>query len=371
MSRQVIGLRAGAVACVAAIGLLWWPASASAQAEAEVGWWYRLSGGTPEASSSSLSAEDAAPKSSAAQAPPTTLPPTAPFPTVPLPEDPPGAPAPVPPPATVPEGGMYIANDTFGPLAIGAVRFNVGQIGESRLTLAFADGSASAGLLPVVACPLLEGFQAVANGSWRDRPAHDCARAQALGTIGTDGSLAFVLSDAFQQAGQETLDVVLLAEPGNGTPFSVVFDTVSADALDVVGAAPDRTTPASTAFTPDPDAPAASFNETAADAGSGSSRSPARPSTGGSVTPAPAAGGSAAAPGAAPPAAPGAAQPVADVFDDRPWARWVATGILGALAVGLALASAGRFPGVAIATAGDMGVGRFARPREGAPPALT
>ena len=355
-----VGLRVGALACVAALVLVWWPVPATAAGDVEVGWWYRLSGGTPEASSSGASATRAG-----AQAPPPTLPPLpAPFPTVPVPEDPPGAPAPVPPPATVPEGGVYIANDALGPLAIGALRFGVGQVGETRLTLQFAEGGASAGALPIVACPLLEGFQAVANGAWRDRPAHDCARAQALGTIGTDGSMSFALSAAFQQAGQETLDVVLLPEPTNGTPFSVAFDAVAGDALAVTGAAPERPLPAAQpAFAPDPAAPAASFNPTSAPAAaSGTVRqAPGVPAT---APPAPGAAVPDAAPGESP-----AVQAVADLFDDRPWARWVATAILGVLAVALAAGSTGRFPGFTVAV-GDKGVGRFARPREGPPPAL-
>ena len=354
-----LGLRIGAVTCVAAIVLVWWPSAATAAGEAEVGWWYRLTGGAPEASSSSEAAT-----ATRAQAPPPTLPPApAPFPTVPIPEDTdtPGVPAPVPPPATVPEGGMYIANDTLGPSAIGAVRFAVGQVGETRLTLQFAEGGASAGLIPIVACPLLEGFQAVANGAWRDRPAHDCARAQTLGTVNADGTITFVLSAAFQQAGQETLDVVILPEPTNGTPFSVAIDTVSADALAVTGAAPERPLPsAQPAFAPDPEAPAASYNSSAAPAASSGS---VRATPGVPATVPPASG----AP--APTAAPGessAVQPVAELFDDRPWARWVATAILGALALGMAAASTRRPSGDS-----DKGVGRFARHREGMPPALT
>ena len=353
------GLRIGAATCVAAIVLVWWPAAATAEGEAEVGWWYRLSGGAPEAPASSEAAT-----ASRAQQPPPTLPPApVPFPTVPIPEDTdtPGAPAPVPPPATVPEGGMYIANDALGPVAIGAVRFAVGQVGETRLTLQFAEGGASAGSIPIVACPLLEGFQAVANGGWRDRPAHDCARAQTLGTVNPDGTIAFALSAAFQQAGQETLDVVILPEPTNGTPFSLAIDTVSPDALTVLGAAPERPLPAAQpAFTPDPEAPAASYNTSSAPAASAGT---VRATPGVPATVPPASGAPAPT---TPPGESSAVQPVAELFDDRPWARWVATGILGALALGMAAASARRAP-VEV----HKGVGRFARHREGMPPALT
>jgi hypothetical protein len=358
MRRQL--LRAGAVTCLAAIGLVWWPSPATAEGEAEVGWWYRLSGGVPEGSPESQSVSAASTK----QAPPPTLPPTpVPPPVVPLPEDPPAAPTAVPPPASVPEGGLYVANDTFGALAIGAVRFHVGQVGETRLTLAFAEGGASGGAIPIVACPLLEGFEAVANGSWRDRPAHDCARAQSLGTLGTDGSMSFVLSAAFQQGAQETLDIVLLPDPANGTPFSVTFDTVSPDALAVTGAAPERPLPPqqTPSFVPDPAAPAASFNPSTGAA----PRSPS-PGTSTAAGGAPPATPAAGAPGVTPEAPSSPAQAVSDVFDDRPWARWVATGILGAIALGMAAASV-RTP----AASAEKGVGRFARQREGLPPALT
>jgi hypothetical protein len=373
--RRRLVLRAGAVACGIAAGALWWPTSAGAQSGAgEVGWWYRYTGADGAASGSG---------SPGSGSPPPSAPPApAPFPTIPVPTDEvPGAPAPVPPPATVPDGGFYVANDSFGPLAMAAVRFHVGQVGESRLTVQFAEGGASGGMLPIVACPLLEGFQPVANGSWRDRPAHDCERAQALGTIGSDGALSFTLSAAFQQAGQETLDVVLLPEPGNGTPFSSPFQPVDASSLAVNGAPPSRPLPTTApSFVPDPDAPAASFTDTAAPRRVPGGTATPRPA-GGGATPRPAGGGGGSASPA--PSAGGSVQQVASVLDDAPsWARLAATVLLGILAVALAAATNDRVRAAvpaldrlagagAAGAATERGVGRFARTRDGRPPALT
>lgn len=367
MRRRTAALRAGAALCLAAVGLLWWPApEVSAQSgPAEVGWWYRLSGDNP--APSGAGAGGAAP---AQAAPPPTLPPSpAPVPTIPVGEDdPPALPAPVPPPATVPEGGLYVANDAFGALAIAAVRFPVGQVGSSILTLAFADGAGGAAL-PIVACPLLEGFQAVANGAWRDRPAHDCDRASVSGALGSDGTLTFQLSERFQQAGQQTLDVVVLPLPGDGTPFSAPFQAVGADALEVLGPPPDRTaaSPSSSGTGAGPRV-GSTPSAVPAQGGSGArspavGRVPAAP-----ATPSAGAGGGEAAGGVTP-----VVQPVAELFDDRPWARWVATSILGVLAVAVAAASTGKVPPLAGAggESATKGVGRFARHREGPPPALT
>lgn len=373
--RRRIALRAGAAVCLVTAGLLWWPSSAGAQAESappEVGWWHRYSGGEGTPSESGAPGETDGP-------PQTTPPLPVPFPAVPLPEEPPAAPAPVPPPASVPDGGMYVSNDSLGAVAMGAVRFhpqeNGGQVGESRLTLDFSSGGAGAGGLPIVACPLLEGFQAVSNGAWADRPAHDCQRALARGTIGADGTMSFVLSDAFQQAGQTTLDVVIMPEPNNGTPFSSTFKPVGSDALDSFGAVPDRQpAPSPPPFRPDPTAPAASFDAAPRPAGSVNRPQPAAPRPG-SETAAPSAGGGAATPGSR------SAQPVVDL--DEPWelARPVAIALLVALGLALAAASTdrlrtavpvlARLAGPAGDGAGSRGVGRFARSRTGLPPALS
>jgi len=366
--RRRLGLRIGAVACAASLGLIWWPSAAGAQGEAEVGWWYRLSGAEGEPSTGGAPAEPAGP-------PPTAPPLPAPFPTVPLPEDPPAPPVATPPPASVPEGGLYVANDTLGPLAMSAMRFHEGQVGETRLTLQFAEGGTGGGL-PVVACPLLEGFEAVSNGAWRDRPAHDCARAISRGTINADGSMSFILSAAFQLGGQSTLDIVLLPEPGNGTPFSAPFQAVSPDALEIIGAAPNRPVPSSPANLPTSPATSSSFDADPRPAGSASRPQPAAPRPGSATAPTPA-GGGAAAPA---PASTGAAETVADVFEEKPWVRWVATALLVALALSLAAASNDRLRDAVPALArlggrrGDdpsRGVGRFARTRAGRPPALT
>lgn len=369
--RRRLGLRLGALACLATLGLAWWPSAAGAEGDVEVGWWYRLSGGEGSPSGGGAPGEGAGP--------PTTAPPLpVPFPAAPLPEDPPAPPAALPPPASVPEGGLYVANDSVGPVAISALRFAVGQVGESRLTLRFADGGAGGGL-PIVACPLLEGFQAVSNGAWRDRPAHDCERAMSRGTINADGSMSFVLAESFQQGGEQTLDIVLLPEPANGTPFSSPFEAVAPDALAVQGPPPARPLPTTPpAFEPGAGAPAGNGALAPRRGGTVS-----RPLPGGSAAPvttaATGAGGEQVTGGGG--GRSGAARTVAEVFDDRPWARVVSSVLLGLLAVSLVAASndrvrvsvpaLARLGGPGADAPRPRGVGRFARDRSGPPPALS
>jgi hypothetical protein len=281
-------------------------------------------------------------------------------------DDPPAPPVAVPPPASVPEGGLYVANDTFGPVAIAAVRFPVGEVGAAILTLQFADGAGGAAL-PIVACPLLEGFQAVTNGAWRDRPAHDCARASVSGTLGSDGSMAFQLSERFSTPGQQTLDVVILPALGDGSPFSAPFQAVDAGALDVLGGAAPRPPVGS------PSSPPVAGRSPSPAGAPVPGRAPSAAPRPGSVatTPTTAPAGAAAPGGGGADADVPGFEPVADLFDDRPWARWVATAMLGVLAIGMAAASTGWVPALAGAGLADKGVGRFARRREGPPPALS
>ena len=192
-----------------------------------------------------------------------------------------------------------------------------------------------------------------------------------------------MLSAAFQQAGQETLDVVVLPEPTNGTPFSVPFQAVGPDSLAVGGPAPDRPVPTTApSFAPNPPAPAASYgsNGSPRPAGSSSRPSPGNPSPGGGQPSASAAGGGGGGTATPPTSGGGGIERVASVFDEAPsWARLVATVLLGLVAVAMAAASSDKVRAAVpalqrLAGAGapmDRGVGRFARTRDGRPPALS
>lgn len=253
MTRRRRASRLAAVTVVAVAGLVgWFPAPSSADAPQATGWWSRrLPTGAPPAEGAAggpvlgLSAGGATPFASAAApqqlpplpgdegggtAPVTTLPlpvppPTLPDSPVPLPEDP----APPTPNPTVPEGGLWVANDPAGAIAISALRFR-GDIGAGELTLRFAPGSTAVG--PVVVCPALSQFEPVAGGAWRDRPAHDCDRLSLTGRLTPEGTgLQFTIPQGFLPFGERVLDIIVLPDETRGDPFSLYFEPPGADTL--------------------------------------------------------------------------------------------------------------------------------------------
>ena len=161
----------------------------------------------------------------------TTVPLPVPVPTIPkppitLPEEDTGAPNP-----GVPEGGLWVANDPTGPVALSAIRYR-GDIGAGELVLKFAPGSTTVG--PVIACPALSAFEPVEGGAWADRPAHDCERMALSGRLLPDASgLEFTIPQGFLPFGQRVLDIVLLPDRSSGDLFSLYFQKPGADSLDV------------------------------------------------------------------------------------------------------------------------------------------
>jgi hypothetical protein len=262
-------IRIAALLCIAAsvlVGLL--PSTSSAEAPQATGWWSRRVPFQGDAQVEGQSARQPVRFRSASTpqqelpvpvpggedgseptpGPVTTLPSPAPVPTVPpvvtLPDDEgPGTPNP-----TVPEGGLWVANDATGPAAISALRYR-GDIGSAELTLAFAPGSSTVG--PVVACPALSEFDPGPEGAWGDRPAHDCQRFAISGRTTTDGSaMAFSIPQGFVPFGKRTLDIVVLPAPGSGDTFSLYFQKPGEDSLDVISG---QELPPPVAELPEPD----------------------------------------------------------------------------------------------------------------------
>lgn len=252
MTRGLVRRAAATTAFVAAVAVAAFPAPSSADGPQATGWWSRrlpLQAETEAASSggggvTGLSAAAVAftpggpaqlpplPGEGDGTAPPTTIPLPVPIPTVPeLPVPVPDDPGPGTPNPTVPEGGLWVANDPTGPIAISALRFR-GDIGAGELTLRFAPGSATVG--PLVACPALSEFEPTEGGAWRDRPAHGCDRMSLTGRRTSDGTgVTFSIPQGFLDFGERVLDVVVLPEPTRGDPFSVVFEPPGADSLEV------------------------------------------------------------------------------------------------------------------------------------------
>lgn len=164
--------------------------------------------------------------------PVTTVPLPVPPPTVPEPpftvpeEEGPGTQNP-----TVPDGGLWVANDPTGAVAISALRYR-GDIGSGQLTLRFAPGGTTVG--PVVACPALSNFQPVEGGAWRDRPAHDCDRLSLGGRLTTDGTgMTFTIPQGFLPFGERVLDIVILPARTSGDAFSLYFQPPGEDSFEL------------------------------------------------------------------------------------------------------------------------------------------
>jgi hypothetical protein len=128
----------------------------------------------------------------------------------------------VPAPATVPEDGLYVANDASGPSAIAAVRYLVGQAGGT-LTLKLPDGTALTGTEDVVACPVLGGFTPAQNGRWDSAPAYDESACIVKGTP-DDAGTAFTFDiPATFASSLGDISVVIVPAVGSTSVFSLPF----------------------------------------------------------------------------------------------------------------------------------------------------
>ncbi len=131
-------------------------------------------------------------------------------------------PAPVPAPPTVPEGGLYVANDPSGPIAVAAVRFHAPDAGGGTLTLNVAPGSSPVAEL-ILACATPTQWGAADGGTWESRPEADCDAAGVEGALSDDGmQISWELGEGHKQG--DAFDVVLTPAPGLPAPFQTSFE---------------------------------------------------------------------------------------------------------------------------------------------------
>ncbi len=259
-------LRALALLAVVVAGLVAvTPSTSSAAGPDAVGWWSRqLPFQDPSRGDDSVTGQSAgAPVrfGAPAQVPPlpvpTTAPGSGPVTTPPLPVQPPELPPPpitTPSPGegqpnpTVPDGGLWVANDATGARAVSAIRFR-GDIGAAELTLTFAPGSTVFG--PVVVCPIVSDWAPGPAGAWNDRPAEDCGRFELTGRLSPDATqLVFSIPDGFNEFGERVLDLAVRPRPGAGETFDLYFEAPGPDSLEVLTS---QTVPPSQPEPADPD----------------------------------------------------------------------------------------------------------------------
>ncbi|HVV35401.1 MAG TPA: ATP-binding cassette domain-containing protein [Acidimicrobiales bacterium] len=117
--------------------------------------------------------------------------------------------APAPPDA--PDGGLYVAADPAGPLAVAALRFRAAVPGT--LTLKLADSTAPAST-SVALSPATKAWTAVQDGDWAKAPTYD-ASVSIAGKAAADGkSITWSLPATFPLR-DGAIDVVLL-QTGSG-----------------------------------------------------------------------------------------------------------------------------------------------------------
>jgi hypothetical protein len=151
----------------------------------------------------------------------------------------------VPAPATVPEDGLYVANDATGASAVAAVRYVLDGQAGGTFTLHLADGSALTGTEEVVACPVLGGFTPAQNGRWDAKPGYDETACVIEGTATEAGDgLTFDVPSSFASMLGD-ISIIVVPAPGSTTPFTLGFDKPSdGDFVVTTPVVPPTTTPA-------------------------------------------------------------------------------------------------------------------------------
>jgi hypothetical protein len=163
------------------------------------------------------------------------------------------APATVPPPATVPDGGLMVAGAPDGATAIAALHFDLGD-GESSpvLTLQVAENGDQGGDTAILAaCVTGSAWEPASAGTWTYKPFPACAQGSVNGVRSDDNAswtfaLAPLVSDGI-------VDVTLVPgvdasrpDGANGSTFQLSFEAPSGASLATTsggGPAPDFTVP--------------------------------------------------------------------------------------------------------------------------------
>jgi hypothetical protein len=150
-----------------------------------------------------------------------------------------GLPVAPPPPPQVPADGLYVENGFGGPTAIAALTFTVppgDQLGPMTLKISGTPTLTQAPLACSMS-PASTDYKAAEGGSWTARPAFDCKKAQAIGSVDSGRTTVTFNVDAFLANGNVSV-VILAGGPADQVAFqkpdNSTLQTTSGD----VGAAP-------------------------------------------------------------------------------------------------------------------------------------
>ena len=125
-----------------------------------------------------------------------------------------------------------VENSPLGALAFGAVRLDAGQV-PTRLTLSVLSGGTPS--VPAVwACPTTTGWSTGPRQPWAKRPSYSCDR-HVVGVVqGT--TVTWALADLL--AGGTFLDVVLVPDPADTTPYALSFAAPAAGSVQLASGPP-------------------------------------------------------------------------------------------------------------------------------------
>lgn len=230
------------------------------------------------------------------------------------------------PAAPVPNNGsLPVQNGPAGVLAFSAVRFEAGDSSAATLTLSYA-GQAPA-VPPVIdLCPARTHWTVGPDQEWDARPSYDCTTHASSTTDGT--KVVWQVSSGLIRDGE--LDVVLVPDAGDATPYAVSFAAPTRESLVLAPGLPSPQLP------PAVPPPAGSSGTSSAASGAGSAALAGTSAAAPIVEPS-----AAAAPVVAPAsaaAAPGFAPETAPVADARPaGSRTLGAAMLAGIAVVLML----------------------------------
>jgi hypothetical protein len=147
----------------------------------------------------------------------------------------------LPPPASVPEDGLYVAGQATGPEAISALSYVLPE-GASADTLTLISAAPLTPTTAIRLCPTNTAWQPVQAGRWVSKPLYQCAADAPVGVVPTDGSkITFTLGKLGQS---RLIDIALV--PVEQSVFQANFNKPDAKSLNVVPGASSDTSGAGT-----------------------------------------------------------------------------------------------------------------------------
>ena len=149
---------------------------------------------------------------------------------------------PLPNPPFVPSGGLWVATDLRGQMAVSALRYRA-PAGQqiARVTLHVAQSNGNSPVL--LACPAKSSWTPAEGGAWANRPAPGCDAAFVSGKASSDGSSWSFDVRGLARSG--TLDIVILTPADANANYSVAFDAPDRNSI-VTEPVPGSPTPSST-----------------------------------------------------------------------------------------------------------------------------